>query len=256
MLWYKSWLDTRWRFLIPLAILAINIWGLLIEYPHVANLLRTVQIQPDALTESGTLGRQILESVAAGRSYRGYVWYQWFRQNLSQLGTLFAVLLGSGSLLAGSSGAGTMFTLSLPASRNQWLTARAASGLAQSLALMVIPSLEIPLLSPTIGQHYAVTDALVHAMCLFIVSAMFFSLAFLLSTEFGDIWRPLLVAGGVAVVLSLIESRYELNGVFRVMSGSTYFSAGSIPWIGLLLSAVLSLAMLYGASVNVARKDF
>jgi len=256
MLWYKSWLDTRWRFLIPLAVLVINIWGLLIEYPHIANLLRTVHIQPDALSESGVLGRQILESVAAERTYSGYIWYQWFRQNLSQLGTLCAVLLGSGSLLAGSSGAGTMFTLSLPASRNQWLIARAAVGLAQSLALVAVPSLEISLLSPKIGQHYAVSDALVHSMCLFIVAAMFFSLAFLLSTELNDIWRPLLIAGGAAVVLSIIESRYELNGIFRVMSGSTYFFAGSIPWIGLLISAVLSLAMLYGACVNVARKDF
>jgi hypothetical protein len=41
-----------------------------------------------------------------------------------------------------------------------------------------------------------------------------------------------------------------------VMSASTYFAAGSIPWIGLLISAVMSAAMLYGASINVARRDF
>jgi len=256
MVSYKSWLDTRWRFLIPLAVLVINIWGLLLEYPHVAHLLRTVNVQPDALSESGALGRQILESVSAERTYRGYVWFQWFRQNLSQLGTLCAVLLGSGSLLAGSSGAGTLFTLSLPASRNRWLLARASVGLAETLALIVIPSVEIAVISPAIGQHYAVGDALVHSLCVFVVCGMFFSLAFLLSTEFADIWRPLLVTGGVAIVLSLIESRYELNGFFRVMSGSSYFFAGSMPWIGLLVCAVLSLAMLYGASVNIARKDF
>jgi len=256
MVSYKSWLDTRWRFVIPLVVLVINVWGLLLEYPHIANLLRTIDIQPDALTRSGTLGRQIIETVSAEHTYRGFVWFQWFRQNLSQLGTLCAVLLGSGSLLAGSSGAGTLFTLSLPASRNQWLLARASVGLAQTLALIVIPSLEIAVVSPTIGQQYAVSDALVHSLCAFVVCGMFFSLAFLLSTEFADIWRPLLIAGGIAIVLSLIESRYELNGFFRVMSGSSYFFADTIPWIGLLVSAVLSLAMLYGASVNIARKDF
>lgn len=256
MVSYKSWLDTRWRFVIPLVVLVINIWGLLLEYPHIANLLRTVNIRPDALAESGTLGRQILESVSAERTYRGYVWYQWFRENLSQLGTLCAILLGSGSLLAGSSGAGTLFTLSLPASRNRWLMARASVGLLQSLALIVVPSLEIAVISPTIGQHYAVADALIHSLCLFVVCGTFFSLAFLLSTEFTDIWRPLLITGGIAIVLSLVESRYELNGFFRVMSGSSYFFAGSIPWIGLLVSASLSLAMLWGASVNIARKDF
>jgi hypothetical protein len=256
MLWYKSWLDTRWRFLIPLAILVLNIWGLIFEYPHVASLLRTVHLEPDALSESGILGRAIVESVAAERTYRGYIWFQWFRQNLSQMGTLFAVLLGSGSLLSGSSGAGTMFTLSLPASRNQWLVARAAVGLGESLVLALIPSLEISLVSPLIGQQYGVADAVVHATCLFAVGSVFFSLAFLLSTVFTDIWRPLLIACGMAVVLSLCESRFDLNGLFRVMSASTYFAAGSIPWIGLLISAVMSAAMLYGASRNVARRDF
>ena len=256
MLWYKSWIDTRWRFLIPLAILVVNIWGLIFEYPHVASLLRTAHLEPDALSQGGALGRAIVESVAAERTYRGYIWFQWFRQNLSQMGTLFAVLLGSGSLFSGSSGSGTMFTLSLPASRNQWLAARAAVGLGESLVLALIPSIEIVLVSPLIGQQYAIADAVVHAACLFTVGAVFFSLAFLLSTVFTDIWRPLLIACGVAVVLSLCESRLELNGLFRVMSASTYFASGSIPWVGVLISGVMSAVMLYGASVNVARRDF
>jgi len=202
------------------------------------------------------LGRAILESVAAERTYRGYIWFQWFRQNLSQMGTLFAVLLGSGSLLSGSSGGGTMFTLSLPASRNRWLAARAAIGLGESLLLVLIPSLEICLVSRLIGQQYGLADAVVHSVCLFIAGTVFFSLAFLLSTVFTDIWRPLLITCGVAVVLSLCESSLDMNGLFRVMSASTYFAAGSIPWTGLLISVVMSAAMLFGASVNVARRDF
>jgi hypothetical protein len=256
MVWYQSWLDTRWRFLIPLAVLVVNIWGLILEYPHVAGLLRTVQIQADALSQTGALGRTILESVAAERTYRGYIWYQWFRNNLSQLGTLFAILLGSGSLLSGSTGTGTMFTLSLPASRNGWLAARAALGLAESVALAVIPSIAIVLLSPLAGQQYAIADAVVQSLCVFIVGAMFFSLAFLLSTMFNDMWRPLLVAGGVAIVVSVCESQFALNGPFRVMSAASYFAAGSVPWLGLLLSVLIAGALLYGAARNVARHDF
>src|SRR4030095_16811011 len=127
MLWYKAWLDTRWRFVIPLVVVAVNVWGLILEYPPVADLLRSVQVHPDALVQSGALGRAILESVDAERTYRGYIWYPWFRNNLSQLAILFAVLLGSGNLLSG--GAGTLFTLSLPRSRNAWLATRAALGL-------------------------------------------------------------------------------------------------------------------------------
>ena len=40
------------------------------------------------------------------------------------------------------------------------------------------------------------------------------------------------------------------------MSGSTYFRTGSVPWIGLIVSAAIAAALLYAASVNVERKDY
>jgi ABC-2 type transport system permease protein len=252
MLWYKSWLDTRWRFLIPLAILFINAWGLVIEYAPVANVFTSIRVET---TGSGVLGRAIREAIDAERTYPGYIWYQWFRSNLLQMGTIGAALLGSGNLLAGPSGSG-LFTLSLPASRRRWVATRATVGLAQSFALALIPSLAIPLMSPTIGQHYDVTTAVVHAICAFAVSAVFFSLAFLLSTVFPDIPRPLLIACGVAVVIALIESQFDLHGLFRVMSGTTYFRTGSLPWAGLFVSGLLSATLIVAAGVNIARKDF
>jgi hypothetical protein len=203
----------------------------------------------------GTLGRAIQEAIEAERTYSGFIWYQWFRQNLMQMGTLFAILLGSGSLLSGPTG-GTTFTLSLPASRNRWLAARTVMGLGELLTLTVVPSLVIPLVSPLIGQHYDVTSAIVHALCLFVVAEMFFSLAVLLSTVYSDTWRPLLFASGIAIAIGLCESQIGFYGFFRVMSGWTYFRTGSLPWVGLLVSAAISAALLYSASRNVARKDF
>ena len=252
MLWYKSWLDTRWRFLIPLAILFVNAWGLVIEYAPVANVFTSIHVES---TGSGVLGRAIREELDAQRTYGGYIWYQWFRSNLIQMGTLCAALLGSGNLLSGSTGS-ALFTLSMPASRNRWLATRAALGLGQSFALALVPSLVFPLVSPTIGQNYDLAAAVVHAICAFAVSAVFFSLAFLLSTVFPDVPRPMLIACGVAIVIGLIETQFDLQGLFRVMSGSTYFHTGSLPWAGLLISSGLSAALLGAAAVNIARKDF
>jgi len=252
MLWYKSWLDTRWRFLIPLAILWINAWGLVIEYAPVANVFTSIRVET---TGGGVLGRAIHEALDAERTYPGYIWYQWFRQNLMQIGTLCAALLGSGNLLSGPTGS-ALFTLSLPASRNRWLAVRATMGLGQSFALVLVPSMVFPLMSPAIGQHYDLITAIVHAICAFAVCAVFFSLAFLLSTVFPDIPRPLLIACGVAIVIGLIETEFDLQGLFRVMSGSTYFHTGSLPWAGLLISGVLSASLLGAAAVNIARRDF
>jgi hypothetical protein len=255
MLWYKSWLETRWRFLIGLGLLTLSACSTVLAYPEVVKLLPLAS----RMDSEGEIGRRISESIELSSSYRGYVWSQWFGQNMSQLWALFAVLLGAGGLLSQSAGGGALFTLSLPATRNRLLGTRAAAGLAELLALAVIPSLVIPLLSPAIGQSYSVVDALVHAACLFTAGAVFFSLTFLLSTAFTDIWRPMLIVLCAAAGLVMFEfvfrdlSRFSL---FRVMHAEAYFRGAGLPWPGLLVTAALSAVMLYAAGRNMARQDF
>jgi hypothetical protein len=161
--------------------------------------------------------------------------------------------------LSQSSGGGAVYTLSLPATRNRLLGVRAATGLLELLALAFLPSLSISLLSPAVAQSYGVGDAIVHSVCLFVVAAVFFSLAFLLSTLFSDVWRPALIALAVAALLGLCEQ--ALRGLwpfalFRVMSAELYFRGGGLPWLGLLASATVAASMLYAASRNIARQDF
>ena len=255
MLWYKSWLETRWRFLIGMALLVCSAAALVLTEPQVMKLMplaRTMDV-------GGALGRDIRKSVELALEYRGYIWSQWFGKNALQMTTLFAVLLGTGGMLSQSSGGAVLFTLSMPASRRQLLGVRAAAGLVEFLALALVPSLLIPLLSPTIGETYHVGAALIHGACLFAGGAVFFSLASLLSTVFFDLWRPLLITLLVAVLLALcpqIFRWFEPYSVFRMMSAETYFRTGALPWLGLLASATVSAGLLYRAAVNIDRRDF
>lgn len=257
MFWYKSWLDTRWRFLIGFVILTMSACVVVLGYPRVIGLLRLV---PNADTAaSGELGRRIRESAELMRSYRGYVFGQWFGQNLVQTWTIFAVLLGSGGLVSSGSESAALFTLSLPVSRNQIVAARAGTGLAELFALAVVPSMIVPLLSPAVGENYRLGDVAAHGICLFIAGTTFFNLALLLSTVFHDVWRPLLITLGIALGLSLIEQvsrTFEPIGIYHVMIGESYFRGGGLPWIGLLVSGAVSAALLYAAAVNLGRRDF
>ncbi len=79
MLWYKTWLETRWRFLIGLGLLICSAAGAVFTYPEVQKLLAHVPTNV-----GGMLGDRIREAAALSSSYRGYVWSQWFRQNLAQ----------------------------------------------------------------------------------------------------------------------------------------------------------------------------
>ena len=255
MLWQKSWLETRWRFLIGLALLLCSAGAVVFAYPRVVQLLPLVP----KLDVSGEIGRRIQEAAELSSSYRGYIWSQWFRQNLAQTWTLFAVLLGTGGLLSQTTSGGALFTLSLPVSRGRLVAVRAATGLVELLILAIVPSLVIPVLSPGVGETYGVGSALVHGMCLFIGGTVFFSLAFLLSTIFTDVWRPLLIALGVSFVLSFCEqavrglSRY---GIFGVMSAESHFRGAGLPWVGLALAAAVSALLIFAAMKNIARQDF
>jgi hypothetical protein len=258
MLWRKSWLETRTRFLIGLFLLLLLAAGNVFEYPRVAPLLPATR-SLDTGTASGTLGSLIRKAVELQRDYRGFIWWQWVRQNLTQTWTLFAVLLGTGGLLSQATGGAASYTLSMPVSRARVLGVRAATAVAELLALALIPSLMLPLLSPAIGQSYGFADAVVHGTCVFAAGLIFFSLAFLLSSVFSDIWRPALLACVVAVAIALGEqivsdgSRY---GIFGAMTAEVYFRTGGLPWPGLLVSAAASAAMLYGAAINIAEQDF
>ena len=251
MIWYKAWIETRTRFFVGLALLVCSAAGIVLAWPKVMDLLPMAANMP----MDGDLGRKVRAAIELSRDYRSYVWSQWFAKNLSMLGVLFAALLGTGSIL--SQRGGVLFTLSLPVSRSRALFTGAGVGLAELLSIVMAASLTVPLLSPAVGNHYALGDALIHGICLFTVAAVFYSLALLLSTEFGDLWRPLLLTLAIPLALAVIaEVTGSSIGIFRWMSAEAFFRTGSLPWAGLVISVAASVAMLALSSANIARKDF
>lgn len=258
MLWQKAWLETRGRFIGGLALTAIVGFGTLYDFRATERLLPIVRnIDPATLDTSGPIGAAIREGLQAQQTFRGFVWFQWYRENLTHLVVLFAALLGAGGLLARSGGA-TLFTLSLPVSRARLIGTRAAVGLAELLALAIVPSLAMALLAPSIGQSYSLVDVLVHGVCMFVVGSVFFSLAALLSNDYADVWRPVLIVCVVAAGLGMLEYIPAISpyGMFRVMNGETYYRHAGLPWIGLVLNAGIAATLLRTAAVNLARKDF
>jgi ABC-2 type transport system permease protein len=253
MLWHKAWRETRWRFIIALIILILNTGSLVFTFAGTKALLEQFDQTPQALGAFEAVIRQAAEDQ---RTFRGFMWYQSFHHNLTSLGVLFAILLGCGGLLSESSKGSALFTLSLPVSRKQLLGARAGAGLAELFALSMVPALVIPLLAPAVGQQFTLADALVHGLCLFTVAAVFFSLASFLSTLFGDVWRPLLIGLAIACAIAFLSFVIPQLRIFSVMSGESYFRTGSLPWAGLLTSAVIATALLYSAAETLERRDF
>ena len=176
MLWHKAWLETRWRFISALLILTVLAGGNVYDYIATQRLLPRLNATTSSPAAEATgLGAMLQEAIELQKNFRGFIWYQTFRQNLTQMGVFFAILLGCGGLLHESSKGSALFTLSLPVTRKQLLGARTGAGLAQLFAISMVPPLVIPILAPAIGQHFTIVDALAHGICIFFVAAVFFS---------------------------------------------------------------------------------
>jgi ABC-2 type transport system permease protein len=257
MLWHKAWLETRWRFISALLILTVVAGGNVYDYLATRQLLPRLNVTTESPAAEATgLAGAIREAIDIQKDFRGFVWYQAFRQSLSEMGVFFAVLLGCGGLLSESSKGSALFTLSLPVTRKQLLGAKAGLGLAQLFAISIVPPLAISVLAPTIGQRFSAIDAIAHGICIFVVATVFFSLAAFLSTLFADIWRPMLIAIGIACAAAVASFAVPQLSIFSVMNGESYFRNGTLPWAGMLISAVLATALLYSAAETLERRDF
>lgn len=257
MLWHKAWLETRWRFISALLILTVLAGGNVYDYLATQRLLpRLNATTASPVAQASGLDAAIRDAIELQKDFRGFIWYQAFRQTMTQMGVFFAILLGCGGLMSETAKGSALFTLSMPITRRQLLGARAGAGLAQWFAIAMVAPLSIPLLAPSIGQHFNVVDALAHGLCIFIVGAIFFSLAAFLSTMFADIWRPMLIALGIACALAIASFAVPQIALFSVMNGESYFKTGALPWTGLLVSAALTTALLYSAAETLERRDF
>lgn len=252
MLLQHAFLETRWRFLIGLVVLPVSAAFVALGYPQVASLSQSVIPTPDT-----ALGREIAEAMEMAKSFDSYVWSQWFQRNGAQLAAFFAVIIGTGGLLS-QTAAARLFTLSLPVSREQLLGARAAAGLGQVLALTFVPALAIVLVSPLVADSFPPLDALAYAVCAFAGAAVFFSLAFLFSSMFSNVWVPALLALCAGPVLAALD---QLTGggtfsLLQMMHGQSYFNGQGLPWPMLLVSAALSSALIYAGVRLMAHQDF
>lgn len=254
MLWHKAWMDTRWRFVAGVIVLVLSAMGTVFGFPLVAGRVMSMGELPQG---GGLVNEAIREAVELSRTFRGYVWMNGFSQNLSELSVLFAVLLGSGGLR--SEAVGTLYTLSLPFSRRAFMGTRAAVGLVELAVVTLIPSLAIAALAPAVGERFPVADAFVHGVCLFVGVAVYFGLSFWLSTRFPDPWRPGLIAFGIWAVMGFCKALLFRSGAwerFDVASGASFFRGHGVPWLGLIVFAVVSAALVHRAIVSVERQDY
>src|ERR1700730_6442311 len=128
MLLYKSWRESRVRFLLSAVALAVICASF-------------VFFRVDA---SSGIGDEPL-------SYPVYIWRNTYKGYLRELFMILTILLGLGGLARERDHRTVGFTLALPVSRWRLLATRTFVGLAQVVLLAAVPAVVLPVVSPLSG---------------------------------------------------------------------------------------------------------
>lgn len=238
MIWYKAWLESRWRFLICLALVA-TVVGADISQAHI-NMPR-LGMRP------GEFGR--------------YVWKIYFTR-FQLLWILSVLVLSMGGLLR-ERGAGTAdFSLSLPVSRRWWMVVRSGMAAAQASILAFVPLAVVPVAALTAGYSYPVPEAAKFSVLVLLTGLFILALGILYSTVFQGEYTG--VALGVAtvfvmtVIVNPLAGRYPFLGM---TNGEQYLDeawhlASGWPLTAVFTKLLLAAVLWEAANRTVEKRDF
>src|SRR6202022_3422171 len=168
MLLYKSWRESRVRFLLSAVALAVICASF-------------VFFRVDA---SSGIGDEPL-------SYPVYIWRNTYKGYLRELFMILTILLGLGGLARERDHRTVGFTLALAVSRWRLLVTRVLVGFAEVILLATVPAVVLPILSPLVGQVYPSSQAWSFTILWATVGSLIFAMSVLASVVLGEFTAPI-----------------------------------------------------------------
>jgi hypothetical protein len=235
MLWYKAWLETRWRFVFMLGS-ALMVW-----------------LAPQWLP---SFGFRLPPGVPASR-----IWMAVHLGSVLLYIVAASFLAGSGvntqTTYAATSGfhGSMLFTLSLPVSRRRLLLVRAGLGAVQTGVLVAIMAGYTLLQRP--GGASAVEAAEYIARAIACTMAVY-ALSVLLACVLDEMWQ-FYAAGLCWIAFYLLQSRFAFVSWISPLRGMSLFSyplTAPMPWAPVVASLVFAGVCLCASVLVLQRKEY
>jgi len=226
MLWYKSWLETRFRVLLALAFGIFFIVAL-----HNANPKSPAAAQ--GFADVLAIYWAIAPFLLAGAGIRTQPSFQ---SNKGLHGSMY-------------------FTLSMPVSRFRLLAVRAALGMLETSLVIACVSGIAWIAIPTFKMHSTGSDLLAYWLATSVCASVFYFLSVLFGTFLDEQWRvwASMIAGfGLRWLLGR-PSVPSVTNVFQYMGASSPLFTHAFPWASMGISAAAS-AILFFAALRVVQK--
>jgi hypothetical protein len=230
MLWYKAWLETRWRFTFLIGSILV-VWLMLLWLPSLSSV-------PASRQWVGLqLGSVLLYMFAAIYLAGGGINSQ----------TLYAVTSGfHGSML---------FTLSLPVSRRRLLFVRAGLGAILTCSLVVCMAGYILFRR---AEPVGALQSLAYIARAVVCTMAVYALSVLLACVLDEMWQ-FMGACLIWFAVFLLGSRFApvaRFGPIRGMSLSSHPHSSATPWAAVITSAAVCVIFTCSSILILRRKEY
>jgi hypothetical protein len=227
MLWTKSWLETRWRFVFGLG------FGVFLLINVAADNRAPDQQIPRASHE--TVLAFIFPFIAIMLGGAGINTQAGFRATKGLHGSMY-------------------YTLALPVSRFRLLATRAATGVLEMTAVIMLISAGLWAILPQLRGQTTLPEILVYGFAFAVSTASFYSVSVLLATFLDgqwQIWGSMIFIIGLQYVSNHLPVPQALD-LFRPLITASPLVTHVLPWSGMAISVVLS-AILFCLSIKIVR---
>lgn len=234
MLWYKAWLETRWRMLLPLVMILFAVYA-----AHSVGNAR-----PNAPHGAAPNFIQIFWMIAA--------------LTLAGSGIATEAVFQAKKGLHGS----MYFTLGLPVSRFRLFAVRVGVGMFEMCALMLVEFLTAAILFPGTAQPTLI-DGLRSAGTLLLCATGFYGLSTLLSTFLDQLWQ----IWGSMIAFFVLAWLFDRPGippgfnVFHAIAGASpigpaHAAMNQMPWTAIAVSVCAGAVFLLAALRVVQTREY
>jgi len=236
MLWYKGWRESRSRFLLAAGAVAIYSLAVLV-------FAQTAFPPPQA----------------PHLPYSAFVWSEFYGPWRAVAFSIIALVFGLGGLQRERALGTAAFTLALPVSRAQLVCARFVIGLVELTAIVMIPLVVVPTLSPVfVRQTYPWSQSVEYAALFMSWGVVWFAIGFtwsaLFAGEFTAASASILSPFGYLVIYANVSQggrRFLAANPFAMMSGDLDLQfngrqllTGHPPWLPMFVLVLVVAALL------------
>ncbi|MDQ6788643.1 MAG: ABC transporter permease subunit [Acidobacteriota bacterium] len=260
MLIYKAWLETRFRFFIGVA-MTLGICAFFV----VGNPLIVAHWKEDLIYRPELYNPPWL--FTAMDDYPFFIHHFLFQDFLQKVWVLFAILIGFGGISRETAQGAAGFTLSLPVSRNRLMIDRTIVGFLEITIIGFLGCLAIPLLSFFIGKSYPLSQVIIHGLLLVGGGCVFYALSLFLSALIQGEYIPAFAGIGFVSVIYFLMQPYadgapepkflKFINITKTISGvSQVDTLNNIPWLGLIFSLLLGIALFWASLKIIEKRDY